>query len=150
MASIQQSLNQMLMSAQVGAGFYAHSPAAQQKMELKQTKEALSKTLSSREMQQDIDDPSEAATAEYRENLALGESLAKKLYSLEPTEENYRAVIAEAQGREEFEDIAATQLLRRTEAARSQKEQFELRKKLLAGEPEVQPTKKSEVIKYGI
>ena len=35
MASIQQSLNQMLMSAQVGAGFYAHSPAAQQKMKLK-------------------------------------------------------------------------------------------------------------------
>ena len=27
MASIQQSLNQMLMSAQLGAGFYAHSPA---------------------------------------------------------------------------------------------------------------------------
>lgn len=149
MASIQQSFNQMLMSAQLGAGLYSHTPAAKQKAELKQTKEALTKTLASREMQENIDDPSAAATAEYRENLALGESLTKKQFALEPTAENYRAVIAEAQGREEFEDIAAAQLWRKTETTRTQKEQLELRKKLLAGEPEVKATKKSEVKIYG-
>lgn len=35
MASIQQSFNQMLISAQIGAGLYAHSPEAKEKKAIK-------------------------------------------------------------------------------------------------------------------
>ena len=38
MASIQQSFNQMLMSAQIGAGLYAHSPAGQEAAEVRKLK----------------------------------------------------------------------------------------------------------------
>lgn len=143
--TIQQSLNQMLMSAQIGAGLYKQTPEAKKRAELKGTKKALTKTLASRELQQDVDDPSEAAEATYRENLALGESLTKKLFELEPTQENYSAVIAEAQGREEYEDIIATNLSRRANTLKAQKEQTEMRRKLLEGTAEV-PMKKTKIM----
>ena len=143
--TIQQSLNQMLMSAQIGAGLYKQTPEAKKRTELKETKKALTRTLASRELQQEKDDPSEAAEKAYKENLALGESLTKKLFELEPTQENYSAVIAEGQGRQEYEDIIAAQLSRRQDTLKAQKEQTEMRRKLLEGTAEV-PVKKTKVM----
>ena len=150
MASIQQSLNQMLMSAQVGAGFYAHTPAAKQKQEIKNLEKQSQAIERARDIQIEADIDTPEANAIYQENLEQGSRVAQRLFELDPSEQRYADVRAERAGREEFEQIMEQQLLRKTEAARSQKEQFELRKKLLAGESEVKPTKRSEVIRYGI
>lgn len=149
MASIQQAFNQMLMSAQIGAGLYAHSPKAKQKQEIKNLEKQGQAIEKARDIQIEADVDSPEANALYKENLEQGSRVAQRLFELDPSKERYKNVIAEREGREEFEQIMEQQLARRTQTLQSQKEQLELRKKLLAGEPEVKPTKKSEVIKYG-
>lgn len=135
MASIQQSLNQMLMSAQVGAGLYAHSPAGKEQAEVSRIKRDLPKVLKAREQQADLDLNSEAAEKAYRENLDLGTKMSKRLYELRPTEQNYRNMIAEAEGKEEYEDILAQSMMKRDKTISTQKEALATRIKLLEGDP---------------
>jgi hypothetical protein len=149
MASIQQSFNQMLMSAQIGAGLYAHSPAAKQKQEIKNLEKQSQAIEKARDIQIEADVDTPEANALYQENLEQGSRIAQRLFELDPSKQRYENVRAEREGKEEFEQIMEQRVTRRLQTLKNQKEQLELRKKLLAGEPEVKPTKKSEVIKYG-
>lgn len=165
MASIQQSLNQMLMSAQIGAGLYSQTPEAKARAELKATKKRESETEGaiSRKLE-DLRTEAEGAgeiTPEIeralRGTLQEQTTLTRQQFHREPAYlENYLSALQDEEmlntqgqlGLTGWQGLQTT--AERQRNLKSQKEQFELRKKLLAGEPEVQPTKKSEVIKYGI
>lgn len=136
MASIQQSLNQILATAGVMSGLYAHSPAGQEAAEVSKIKRDLPKVLKAREQQAELDENSEAAEKAYQENLDLGTKMSKRLYELRPTEENYRSMIAEAEGREEYEDILTQSMTKRQNNISEQKKSLDMRKKLLEGTPE--------------
>ena len=138
MASIQQSFNQMLSSAQFATGLYAHSPAGKKQAEISEIKRNLPKVEQARAQQSEADLPGKAAEEAYKENLALGEKLSKRLYELQPTEENYRGMIAEAEGREEYEDIILQSVAKRQKTLTEQQEALKIRRQLLEGAPEVQ------------
>lgn len=88
MASIQQALNQMLATAGVAAGLYAHSPKGQSKTEFKQTKKAYDFLEEKRSQWEAPLDTSGLEMADELSELQLAR--AKKLYELDPTEENYK------------------------------------------------------------
>lgn len=165
MTSIQQSFNQMLMSAQIGASLYAQTPGAKARIALKATKKRESETEdaisnSLKELKKEAQGAGEI-TPETETALkgVLQEqtALTKQQFHREPAYlENYLSALQDeemlkTQGRLGLSGWQGLQTTaERQKTINSQKEQLELRKKLLAGEPEVKPTKKSEVIKYGI
>lgn len=83
--SIQQAMNNMLFSAQVGAGLYAHSPAGKKQAEIRQLKadyEKTDKTYS------DWGEPQEGE--EHVSDIIVKQQTerAERLAALDPTKEN--------------------------------------------------------------
>lgn len=76
--SIQQSLNQMLMTAQIGAGFYAHSPEGQRKAQIKQL-----------EKEQSLLDKKVSEGISSTEDSRRQAEIAEKLFNLNPTPERF-------------------------------------------------------------
>lgn len=76
--SIQQSLNQMLMTAQIGAGFYAHSPEGQRQAQIKQL-----------EKEQSLLDKKVAEGISTTEDARRQAEIAEKLFDLNPTPERF-------------------------------------------------------------
>ena len=138
MASIQQSINQMLSSSQLAAGLYAHTPMGKQKAEINEIKRKLPKAEQAREQQVEANLSSSAAEEAYKENLSLEEKLQKRLYELQPTEENYLGMIAEIEGREEYENAVLQSMTKRQETLTNQQEALKIRRQLLEGSPEIQ------------
>ena len=99
--SIQQTLNSMLMSAQIGAGLYAHSPAGQKAAEIKQLKsnyEDLEKKYSNwGEAKPGQEHISDIIVKQQTER-------AEKLAALQPTKENLERA-AEIRGQYETQEI---------------------------------------------
>jgi len=146
MASIQQSLNQMLMSAQLGAGLYAHTPAAKSKAEwknLEKRDEAVQKQLDIVEPKVGVE-PSEADPV-YTKAFKEQTDIARQKYELKPTEESYKEYTDLKQSFEEWESALQESQQKRADALTSQKEQFKLRRQLLEGTPEV-PVKKTKIM----
>lgn len=85
--SIQQSINQMLMSAQIGAGFYAHSPTGQKQAAYKEAKKEFQKT--EEKYPQWSEPTTEDEVAIYEQMSQRQADLASKMYSIKPTETNY-------------------------------------------------------------
>lgn len=138
--NIQQSFNQALYQAQIGAGLYAHSPAGQERAELK---------AAERNAEKAGQKTTEAAIAAIRNEQDLSKSIfespigetietfgaqelenREKLLKLDPSDKNYQAYLKAKQGMESLQ--------------RSKEKHFqdkELRKKLLQGvplDPEIQ------------
>ena len=83
--SIQQVMNNMLMSAQIGAGLYAHSPSGQKQAEYRKTKVDYQKAEA-----HEVDWRAPKAGEEHISDL-LAEQQAKraeKMAMLKPTQEN--------------------------------------------------------------
>lgn len=101
--SIQASLNQLLGIAAIGAGIYAQTPAAKEKVQVK----ALTRKLEG--VERLYDEESEYAPAEeianfetserYKESLDEGYELAHQRALLDPSKENVRAAATYRQGR---------------------------------------------------
>lgn len=91
--SIQQSINQMLMTAQVGAGFYAHSPSGQRQAEIKKLERNYKRV---HEKEDEWDEPftpeGEPVQSHLRE---IQMNTAQRLYELDPSEERYRTLLNE-------------------------------------------------------
>ena len=93
--SIQQAFNNMLMSAQVATGFYAHSPEGKKRAEVRQTKKA----IRAAEGKADI----AAAALEADEGIAFEKeytfrtkdiaNLKQHLFELTPTEKSYQSYL---------------------------------------------------------
>ena len=86
--SIQQTLNSMLMSAQIGAGLYAHSPIGQAQAEYKQAKKEYQKTEDA--YSQWSGPLTEDETKIYEQMSQRQANLASEIYSIKPTPENYK------------------------------------------------------------
>lgn len=105
MASIQQAMNQMLATAGVAAGLYAHSPEGQRKAQIKQTEAAYNKV-------NDIYDtwagPLDAAETEIYEKIQQTQlERSKKLYELDPSEERFKNWKADIEGTSSYHDFDA-------------------------------------------
>lgn len=90
--SIQQAFNNILMSAQIGAGLYAHSPAGQTTAEIRKVKKAIKaeniKADIETEIHEDADDGFlEKTYASRTQNIA---NLKQRLFELNPTEKGYQ------------------------------------------------------------
>lgn len=83
--SIQQALNNMLMSAQIGAGFYAHSPAGKTQAEIKKLKTDYEQV---NQLYPNWGEPKEGE--EHTSDVIVKQQTerAEKLASLQPTKEN--------------------------------------------------------------
>lgn len=150
MASIQQALNQMLQSAQIGVGLYAHTPEGQKRAEIAGLKKDIPKLEKMREQQAEADIDTEAANKAYGKILSAEEKAHERLYALDPNRKNYKAMLDVAQGREEFEELLEQQYTKRVNTLEAQKSSMEMRKKLLAGESDAKITPKSKEVYYGI
>lgn len=134
MASIQQSFNQMLMSAQIGAGLYAQSPAGKEKAELRAAEKNAEKAGKK---------TTEAAIAAFKNEEDLNKSIfespigetietfgaqeiqsREKLFKLDPSDKNYQAYITAKRGMENLQG-AKERYLRDKET----------RRQLLEGDP---------------
>lgn len=88
MASIQQAMNQMLSTAGIAAGFYAHSPEGQRRAEIKQTKKAYNQV---EELSPQWEEPTNTTEIEATDEIyEIQLARAKKLYNLDPTNEHYQ------------------------------------------------------------
>jgi len=136
MANIQQSINQMLYQAQIGAGLYAHSPEGQRTAELRQLKKAAEEAGAK---------TTEAVTAAIKNEQNLNKSVfespvgetietfgtqevqnREKLFKLDPSDKNYQAYLKAKKGMEAFQRSKERHL-----------QDKEMRRKLLEGTPEV-------------
>ena len=156
MASIQQSMNQMLQTAQFGASVYAHSPVAKEKADVKQSKafadtsEAKLKDLAEQAQGAgEITPEIEKAT----EDVLAGRSAAyKRLAQSDPAYmENWVSSLQDeemlkTQGRlgiKEWQGV--TSLKARQETRQNQKAEFEKRKSIILDKT----GKPMEVLKNG-
>lgn len=135
MASIQQSFNQMLMSAQIGAGLYAQTPQAKARAELKAKERAAEKAG---------EKTTEAAAAAIRNEQNLDKSIfespvgetietfgaqevqiREELLKADPSDKNYQAYLKAKQGMEALQRSKERHL-----------QDKKIRRKLLEGTPE--------------
>ena len=101
--SIQQAFNNMLMSAQVATGFYAHSPAGKKQAEIRQVKQA----IKAENIKADV----ETATHEADEGIAFEKAYAsrtqnianlkQRLFELNPTEKSYQSYLKAVEEKEQ-------------------------------------------------
>ena len=85
--SIQQAMNNMLFSAQVGAGLYAQSPAAKAQAEYNKAEKEFQKTESV--YSQWAEPTNEDEEKIYEQMSQRQADLASKMYSIKSTQENY-------------------------------------------------------------
>lgn len=131
MAGIQQSINQMLYTGTIGVGLYAGTPSGARKVEARQLKKDIPRLEKMREQQAEKDIDTEAANAAYSEVVAAEERASKRLYELDPTDENYKAMLTSMEGKEEFEQLLEQSYTKRALALEDQKEQFKVRRELV-------------------
>ena len=116
--SIQQALNNMLFTAQVGAGLYAHSPAGKEKTEYRQLEKAYQKTEGT--YSQWAEPTTEEEIEIYEDKAQVQADIAAKMYSIRPTLENYKRYKETLGG-----------LTEKIESKKSQKEELKNRKENL-------------------
>lgn len=137
MSSIQQSFNQMLMSAQIGAGLYARSPAGQEAAEVRKLQKNAPKIQKQIELTGEKVGPESSASDEaFTEAFKAGTKQSKRLFELRPTEENLAEYKETADVLEEWEDALKSSQEKRQKTLADQKKALENRKKLLEGTPE--------------
>lgn len=108
MANIQQSLNQMLMSAQVGAGFYAHTPMGQrmgQLKELSRKEEKINKQIKVEGQEEFIGSEWPTVAKNYGRQLGELTDIAKQRYELDPTEKAFQSLLSRQKELGEWEEI---------------------------------------------
>ena len=99
MASIQESMNQLLYTATIGAGLYARSPQGKANVAKKDFEKAEKAYLkASEEAPAEGEDPQLAAAS------VAVEKSAQKLAELKPTKENIRAAYAYKGAAQDYED----------------------------------------------
>lgn len=137
MASIQQSFNQMLMSAQIGAGLYAHSPAGQEEAEVRKLQRTEPKIQKQIELTGEKVGPEPSAADEaFTEVFKAGTAQAKRLFELRPTEKNLAEYKEMSETLDEWESALKLSQEKRQQTLADQKVALENRKKLLEGTPE--------------
>ena len=152
--SIQQSINQMLMSAQIGTGLYKQTPEAKARAELKATEkaaeqagkkttEALAAAVRS---EQDLNKSIfESPIADTIQSFGAQEVQSReKLLKLDPSDKNYQAYQKAKQGMEAFQRSKQRFLQDKEERQKILQAQLEMQEKLLQGVPEV-PVKRTKV-----
>lgn len=137
MSSIQQSFNQMLMSAQIGAGLYARSPAGQEAAEVRKLQKNAPKIQKQIELTGENVGPEPSASDEaFTEAFKAGTKQSKRLFELRPTEKNLTEYKEMSDTLEEWEDALKSSQEKRQQTLANQKAALENRKKLLEGTPE--------------
>lgn len=152
MASIQQSLNQMLFSAQIGAGLYAQSPQAQERLKIKKEnkQEAIYKrTLEDYQKTHEYLSPEELPGKEekYRQRAEEAASglaeIAQARYQRDPSEENWEASYLADVEADEYKRLGGSasfieSLRERSSNLQSQKQEISNRRQFLEN-PEQAP-----------
>lgn len=116
MASIQQSLNQMLMSAQIGAGFYANSPAGKRMAQVKDI-ETEQKVLTERAL---IEGEGDISPKNYKK---LGE-LEEKKFDLTGKEKYFNKAIEYYEHEVEAEESLKKRAMEKLNQQTALKERF--------------------------
>ena len=147
MAGIQQSFNQMLMSAQVGTALYGQTPAgktAAEKQGLKRQAETSSQRMeaSSHPMGHSSDPMRDKI---FGEDLAAYTEVTRRLYQLDPSDANYQEYKYNAEQLEDWEQLMKASYDKRITTKQDQKEALDLRMKLLEADPNPLNIKKTKV-----
>lgn len=139
MTSIQQSFNQMLMSAQIGAGLYAHSPAGKQQAEIRSIKRNAPKIAKQVEYASENVSPtsSEATDKAYTEAFQKQVEQSKRLFELQPSKENFNEYEQMENALQEWEQALKVSQESRQATLDNQKKALSIRKQLLEGASEV-------------
>lgn len=147
MASIQQSFNQMLMSAQIGAGLYAHSPAGQEAAEVRKLQRTEPKIQKQIELAGEKIGPESSAESEkaFTEVFKTSVQQSKRLFELRPTEKNLAEYQQMSEALEEWESTLKSSQEKRQQTLGDQKAALETRIKLLQGDPNPLNVKRTKV-----
>lgn len=131
--SLQSAWNQALYSATIGAGLYAHSEAGKAAGEIRQIKKQQPKTSAQLEsIEKDITaEPNVAVDKPYTEAYKKQVAENKRLFELDPTEETFKEYKESQEVLEGWEEAVKYSQEKRQKEISNQKEAFEMRKKLL-------------------
>ena len=132
MASIQQSFNQILMSAQIGAGLYAHSPAGKEAAELRKLKRDMPKIEKQIELTGEnvSAEPSES-DKHFTEAFKAGKEQSKRLFELRPTEKNLKEYKEMSETLEEWEKTLMESQEKRQKTLANQKKENKMRRSII-------------------
>ena len=133
MASIQQSFNQMLMSAQIGAGLYAHSSVGKEAAEVKKLKKDMPKIEKQMELTGDNIEPesSESEDQAFTEALKKNTEQAKRLFELRPTEKNFKDYKEMSETLEYWEETLMESQNERQKTLANQKQENKMRRSIV-------------------
>lgn len=123
MSNIQESFNQMLMAAQIGAGLYAHSSVGKEKAELRKLiKEDIPKNEKEIELAGDNIGPesSEKEDQVFTEALKRGTEQSKRLFELKSTEKNFKDYKGMLNTLEEWEETVKESQQKREKISKMQ------------------------------
>lgn len=101
--SIQQAMNNMLFSAQVGAGLYAQSPAAKTQAKIKGKEKAIEAEKIKADVETGAHEGDENATFE-KTYFARTKKIAKleeEMFELNPTEKRYQSYLTAVKEKEQ-------------------------------------------------
>lgn len=111
--TIQNAVNQILGSATIGAGLYAHSPTGKAKTETRELTKAYEAAETHRKEWEEPLDGEEAIAETFTRKQA---ERAQRLYELNPTEANYERAATEAKALANIqEDYVVKKGAKRTE-----------------------------------
>lgn len=133
MASIQQSFNQMLMSAQIGAGLYAHSSVGKEAAEARKLKKDMSKNEKQIELTGDNIGPesSESENQAYTETFKAGVEQSKHLFELRPTDKNFKDYKEMSETLEYWENTLMESQDKRQKTLANQKQENKMRRSIV-------------------
>ena len=132
MASIQQSFNQMLMSAQIGAGLCAQSPEGQEAAEvrkLKKNNQKINKQIDFTAEKIELD-PSESDKI-FAEALKKGTEQSKRLFELRPTKKNLEEYTKMSETLSEWEEVLKHSQKIRQKTLQNQKKEKKIRRSII-------------------
>lgn len=136
MASIQQSLNQMLVTAGVGAGLYAQSPAGKEAAEVRNIKRNMPK------LEKQIEEASAGVTKEpsasdemFTKAFEKGVKQSERLFELRPSAETAAQHKELSEVFKEWEEALSSSMAERQGTLQKQQESLEMRKELLKNAP---------------
>lgn len=134
MASIQQSFNQMLMSAQIGAGLYAHSSVGKETAEARKLiKKDIPKNEKEIELIGDNIGPKSSGSENqaFTEALKKGTEQAKRLFELKSTEKNFKDYKGMLETLEYWEETLMEPQNERQKTLANQKKKNKMRRSII-------------------
>lgn len=132
MSSIQQSFNQILMSAQIGAGLYAHSPVGKEAAEVRKLKRDMPKIEKQIELTGEKvgAEPSES-DKHFTEAFKAGKEQSKRLFELRPTEKNLKEYKEMSEALEYWEETLMDSQEKRQKTLANQKQENKMRRSII-------------------